>query len=121
MAATRSGTTRRGARPTPGRRGCGSSARAGPAARGAGGSDILSQKDPVAGKPFVDVVLDAAGQKGTGKWTTLAALDLGVPAETIAEAVFARNMSAVKEERVRASAILKGPAERFSGDAPRFI
>jgi len=70
-------------------------------------ADILQQADPVTGKPFVDVVLDAAGQKGTGKWTSSAALDLGVPASTIAEAVFARNMSAVKDERVSASKLLK--------------
>jgi 6-phosphogluconate dehydrogenase len=76
-------------------------------------ADILRQKDAATGKPFVDVVLDAAGQKGTGKWTTVSALDLGVPAATIAEAVFARNMSAVKEERVAASKILKGPSEPF--------
>lgn len=72
-------------------------------------ADILQQNDPVTGKPFVDVVLDAAGQKGTGKWTSVSALDLGVPASTIAEAVFARAMSALKEERAAASGILKGP------------
>ena len=55
-------------------------------------ADILRQKDPVTGKPFVDVVLDAAGQKGTGKWTINSALDLGVPVATMAEAVFARNI-----------------------------
>jgi 6-phosphogluconate dehydrogenase len=76
-------------------------------------ADVLKQRDPVTGKPFVDVVLDAAGQKGTGKWTSASALDMGVPAATIAEAVFARNMSAIKEERVAAGAVLKGPAERF--------
>ena len=53
-------------------------------------ADILKQRDPVTRKPFVDVVLDAAGQKGTGKWTSVNALDMGVPAPTIAEAVFAR-------------------------------
>jgi 6-phosphogluconate dehydrogenase len=72
-------------------------------------ADILRQNDPVTGKPFVDIVLDAAGQKGTGKWTTVSALDLGVPAATVGEAVFARLMSAVKEERVSASKVLKGP------------
>jgi 6-phosphogluconate dehydrogenase len=76
-------------------------------------ADVLKQKDPVTGKPFVDIVLDAAGQKGTGKWTSTSALDMGVPAATIAEAVFARNMSAVKEERVAASKLLKGPPEKF--------
>jgi 6-phosphogluconate dehydrogenase len=73
-------------------------------------ADILQQKDHVTGKDFVDVVLDAAGQKGTGKWTINSALDLGVPAATMAEAVFARNISAQKEERVAASKVLKAPA-----------
>jgi len=74
-------------------------------------ADILKQKDPITGKDFVDIVLDAAGQKGTGKWTTESALDLGSPSPTLAEAVFARNMSAVKDERVAASKILKGPGK----------
>lgn len=83
-------------------------------------SEVLKQKDPQTGKPFVDIVLDAAGQKGTGKWTSTSALDMGVPAATIAEAVFARNMSAVKEERVAASKILKGPAKfQFKDDAEK--
>jgi 6-phosphogluconate dehydrogenase len=69
-------------------------------------ADILKQTDPSTGKPFVDIVLDAAGQKGTGKWTSVNALDMGVPAPTVAEAVFARCLSAVKEERVQASKIL---------------
>ncbi len=73
-------------------------------------ADILQQKDPVTGGPFVDAVLDAAGQKGTGKWTSVNALDMGVPAPTVAEAVFARFLSAVKEERVAASGLLRGPA-----------
>ncbi|MEO1128291.1 MAG: NADP-dependent phosphogluconate dehydrogenase [Planctomycetota bacterium] len=72
-------------------------------------ADILRQKDPVTGQPFVDIVMDAAGQKGTGKWTSIAALDMGVPAATIGEAVFARFMSALKEERVAARQILTGP------------
>jgi 6-phosphogluconate dehydrogenase len=71
-------------------------------------ADILQQKDPVTGKPFVDVVLDTAGQKGTGKWTSVNALDLGTPAATVAEAVFARCISALKDERVQASKMLKG-------------
>lgn len=74
-------------------------------------ADILRQKDPVTGKDFVDVVLDAAGQKGTGKWTINSALDLGVPAPTMAEAVFARNISAQKEERVLASKVLLAPTK----------
>ncbi|SVC89887.1 uncharacterized protein METZ01_LOCUS342741, partial [marine metagenome] len=72
-------------------------------------ADILKQKDPRSDKPFVDLVLDAAGQKGTGKWTSVNALDMGVPAPTIAEAVFARCLSAIKDERVEASKILNGP------------
>jgi len=72
-------------------------------------ADILKQKDPATKKPFVDVVLDTAGQKGTGKWTSVNALDMGVPAPTIAESVFARCLSAIKEERVAASKVLKGP------------
>jgi len=78
-------------------------------------ADILKQKDPVTRKPFVDVVLDTAGQKGTGKWTSTNALDMGVPAPTIAEAVFARCISAIKEERVAASKILKGPSKKYRG------
>ena len=71
--------------------------------------DILCQKDPSTNKPFVDIVLDTAGQKGTGKWTSVNALDMGVPAPTVSEAVFARCLSAVKEERVMASSVLSGP------------
>ena len=79
-------------------------------------ADILKQKDPVTKKKaFVDVVLDTAGQKGTGKWTSTNALDMGVPAPTVAEAVFARCISAIKEERVAASKILKGPAKKYRG------
>jgi len=85
-------------------------------------ADILKQADPETGKPFVDVVLDTAGQKGTGKWTSVNALDMGVPAPTVAEAVFARCLSAVKEERVAASSILKGPERKpFAGDREAFI
>ena len=78
-------------------------------------ADILKQKDPVTKKPFVDIVLDTAGQKGTGKWTSANALDMGVPAPTVAEAVFARCISAIKEERVAAAKILKGPAKKYRG------
>jgi 6-phosphogluconate dehydrogenase len=78
-------------------------------------ADILQQKDPVTRKPFVDVVLDTAGQKGTGKWTSTNALDMGVPAPTVAEAVFARCISAIKDERVAASKILKGPGRKYRG------
>jgi 6-phosphogluconate dehydrogenase len=84
-------------------------------------SDILKQKDPVTRKPFVDVVLDVAGQKGTGKWTATNALDMGVPAPTIAEAVFARCVSAIKDERVAASKILKGPSKKYRGSKKALI
>jgi len=85
-------------------------------------ADILKQNDPVTGKPFVDIVLDTAGQKGTGKWTSVNALDMGTPAPTVAEAVFARCLSAVKDERVAAEKILKGPdAEPFTGDKAAMV
>ncbi|MBC8400475.1 MAG: decarboxylating NADP(+)-dependent phosphogluconate dehydrogenase [Candidatus Marinimicrobia bacterium] len=83
--------------------------------------DILGKIDDETGQPMVDVILDTAGQKGTGRWTSLAALNLGVPAQTIAEAVFARAMSAVKDERVQASKILLGPDPVFSGEKAGFI
>ena len=85
-------------------------------------ADILKQTDPVTGKPFVDIVLDTAGQKGTGKWTSVNALDMGTPAPTVAEAVFARCISAVKEERIAAEKILKGPeAAPFTGDKAEVV
>ncbi len=83
-------------------------------------ADILAKTDPETGKPMVDVILDTAGQKGTGKWTSMAALDLGVPAPTIAEAVFARCLSAIKEERVAAAKILPGPRAKFRGNRAAF-
>lgn len=71
---------------------------------------------------MVDVILDAAGQKGTGKWTSQSALDLGVPLSMITESVFSRFLSAMKEERVAASKILNGPAKKpFAGDKQEFI
>lgn len=82
--------------------------------------DILSFKD-TDGKPLVDKILDTAGQKGTGKWTGIAALDLGIPLTLIGEAVFARCLSAVKEERVNASRILQGPAPAMINDKTQFI
>jgi 6-phosphogluconate dehydrogenase len=82
--------------------------------------DILTHKDND-GKPLVDKILDTAGQKGTGKWTAVAALDLGIPLTLIGEAVFARCLSAVKEERVKASKILHGPDTSFKGDKVKFI
>ncbi len=73
-------------------------------------ADILRQRDPVKPRKYlVDSILDAAGQKGTGKWTAANALDMGIPANSIAEAVFARCMSAMKEERVIAAKKLSGP------------
>ncbi len=84
-------------------------------------ADILSKSDPETGKPMVEVILDKAGQKGTGKWTSQSALDLGICTPTIAEAVFARCISAVKEQRVRASSVLSGPKVAFSGDREEFV
>ena len=84
-------------------------------------SEILAFVDEETGRPIVDVILDTAGQKGTGKWTSQSALDMGTPAPTIAEAVFARAMSAIKEERVAASKVLAGPATRFEGDKKALI
>ncbi|MDZ5758323.1 NADP-dependent phosphogluconate dehydrogenase [Carnobacterium maltaromaticum] len=72
-------------------------------------SDILTRKDPETGKPIVEVILDRAGNKGTGKWTSQSALDLGVPLPLITESVFARYISAMKDERVTASKILPKP------------
>ncbi|HWQ70931.1 MAG TPA: NADP-dependent phosphogluconate dehydrogenase [Desulfitobacteriaceae bacterium] len=72
-------------------------------------ADIFKKTDPDSGKYLVDIILDVAGQKGTGKWTSQIALDLGVAVPTITEAVFARYISTLKEERVAASRILKGP------------
>ena len=82
--------------------------------------DILAFKD-TDGKPLVDKILDTAGQKGTGKWTAVASLDLGVPLTLIGEAVYARCISAQKEERVEASKLLHGPKPSFTGDKKAFI
>jgi|TARA_B110000438_G_scaffold266981_1_gene281437 6-phosphogluconate dehydrogenase len=85
-------------------------------------ADILAQADPETGKPFVDIVLDTAGQKGTGKWTSIDALNMGVPAPTIAESVFARCLSAVKDERVAASKLLaQRVVKPYEGDKQAFI
>src|SRR3954452_9470801 len=83
--------------------------------------DILAYKDPESGRPMVDLILDTAGQKGTGKWTVTSALDLGVPLTLIAEAVFARCLSAQKAERVAAAKVLPGPSTRHPGDAGALI
>lgn len=79
--------------------------------------DILKYNDPEDGTPLVEKILDSAGQKGTGKWTAINALDLGMPVTLIGEAVFARCLSSLKSERVRASQILQGPEiPPFTGD-----
>ena len=77
-------------------------------------ADILAHQDPETGNALVDMILDTAEQKGTGKWTSQIALDLGVSAPTIADAVFARTMSAVQPERVVASKLLKGPKPQMA-------
>ena len=82
--------------------------------------DILAYKDGD-GLPIIDKILDTAGQKGTGKWTGVAALDEGVPLTLIGEAVFARCLSAMKDERVEASKALKGPAINYLNDKKAFI
>ena len=82
--------------------------------------DILAYKDED-GSPIVEKILDTAGQKGTGKWTGIAALDEGIPLTLIAEAVFSRCLSAMKEERVGASKVLTGPVPEFKGNKAQFI
>ncbi len=86
-------------------------------------ADILQQRDPVNKRNFiVDKVLDTAGQKGTGKWTAVNALDMGIPANAIAEAVFARCISAIKDERVAASKQLKGPrTKKYTGSKKKLV
>jgi 6-phosphogluconate dehydrogenase len=85
-------------------------------------ADILQQHDPVKKDDYlVNYVLDTAGQKGTGKWTSTNALDLGIPANAIAEAVFARCLSALKEERVAASKVLKGPNTQHGGNRDEMV
>lgn len=85
-------------------------------------ANALTKKDPETGKPMVDIILDRAGNKGTGKWTSQSALDLGVPLPLITESVFARYISALKEERVAASKILPAPANySFDGDKAELV
>ena len=84
-------------------------------------ADILAVQDPDTGDALVNLILDTAEQKGTGKWTSQVALDLGVTAPTIADAVFARTVSALKTERVAASALLQGPAPQASQDAAALL
>src|SRR5437899_8616199 len=85
-------------------------------------SQIFTAVDPETKKPLVDLVLDKAGQKGTGKWTAQVALDLAVPIPTIAAAIDARVLSSMKEQRVAASKEIAGPANaKYSGDKKEFI
>ncbi|MEL3974704.1 NADP-dependent phosphogluconate dehydrogenase [Rossellomorea oryzaecorticis] len=85
-------------------------------------ADIFTKVDEETGKPLVEVILDTAGQKGTGKWTSISALELGVPLSIITESVFARFISAMKEERVKASKILRGPKNsEFTGNKEEFV
>jgi 6-phosphogluconate dehydrogenase len=82
--------------------------------------DILGYRDEN-GEAVVEKILDTAGQKGTGKWTAVAALDMGIPLTLISEAVLGRALSAIKEERVAASKVLSGPTPQFSGDKKAFV
>jgi len=82
--------------------------------------DILAYKDED-GEALVEKILDTAGQKGTGKWTGIEALNLGIPLTLIGESVFARCLSALKEERVEASKVLSGPVPSFNGERAAFI
>jgi 6-phosphogluconate dehydrogenase len=81
--------------------------------------DILNYKEN--GKPLIEYILDTAGQKGTGKWTVLASLDVGAPLTLIGEAVYGRTLSSLKEERVEASKVLSGPKPKFEGNKKQFI
>lgn len=85
-------------------------------------ADALTKKDPATGEAMVDIILDRAGNKGTGKWTSQSALDLGQPLPLITESVFARYISTFKDERVAASKVLPKPEARpFEGDKAAFI
>lgn len=83
-------------------------------------ADILAYKE-ADNLPLVEKILDTAGQKGTGKWTGISSLELGIPVTLIVEAVFARCLSALKEERLKASEVLKGPGKKFEGNRKEFI
>ena len=83
-------------------------------------AEIFKKKDDD-GAPLIDKILDTAGQKGTGKWTGISALELGTPVTLIGEAVFARCLSALKDERVKASKVLTGPKPAVSADRAAFI
>ncbi len=82
--------------------------------------DILGFKD-ADGTPLVEKILDAAEQKGTGKWTGISALDMGIPLTMVVEAVFGRALSALKDERVAAAKVLSGPTPKFAGDKKAFV
>jgi len=83
--------------------------------------DIFTKMDPDTGLPLVEVILDEAQQKGTGKWTSQSALDLGAPTQTINAAVESRIISAYKNERVAASKVLSGPTATYTGDKQQLI
>jgi 6-phosphogluconate dehydrogenase len=83
--------------------------------------DIFSVKDDATGEYLVDLILDTAGAKGTGKWMSQLALDLGVPSTLVTMAVYARGLSAMKDARVRASKELSGPSGTYQGDRAEFI
>jgi 6-phosphogluconate dehydrogenase len=83
--------------------------------------DIFAVKDDETGQDLVDLILDAAGAKGTGKWMSQNALDLGIPSTLVTEAVYARALSAMKDARVRASQVLSGPRGTYQGDRKEFI
>jgi 6-phosphogluconate dehydrogenase len=84
-------------------------------------TDIFNYKQPNSDRYLVDFILDAAGQKGTGRWTVVSSLEIGVPIPTIYAAVNARAMSSYKEERVAASKVLSGPTFKYEGDIEAFI
>lgn len=83
-------------------------------------ADIMKFKNSD-GKALVSEIKDTAGQKGTGKWTAISALELGIPVTLIGESVFARCLSSLKEERIEASKKLTGPANSFEGDSQEFV
>ncbi|MEY2831975.1 MAG: 6-phosphogluconate dehydrogenase [Cyanobacteriota bacterium] len=84
-------------------------------------ADIFSNRDPDTDKPLVDSILDSAGQKGTGRWTVVSSLELGVPIPTIYAAVNARVMSSYKDERLAASKVITAPSNKYQGDKQQFI
>lgn len=84
-------------------------------------ADIFTKTDEETGKPLVELIMDKAGQKGTGRWTVMSALEVGVSIPTITAAVNARIMSAIKEERVIAAEQLTGPSAKFEGDKKEFV